>query len=1003
MFFKKKFARLKLQIWIIRFIIALFFQSNATAQQFNYINITNKQGLPSSGVFSILQDKQGYMWFATDHGAARYNGKEFITYTFADGLTDNTILRMCEDHKGRIWFALQSNEICYWENGKIYKIPLSKLLSTTLPGWANIITLYLDASDNIWMNTLFGVYFSDAKQNYTTLIRKEKFKNSNVSFEIIDHKTIIDFKNRNWNAFQKSNEDPYYNFKFAYRIDNKIEYCDTIIPKAQLKQTNNRFEAAFSKDGNLFYSNDFSLFCIHKNKKIDLVKFDHEIIKLTIDRANNLWVSFLKNGVSCFKNGDIHSKPVCVLNDCTVSDVCMDNMSGIWLSTLEKGVFYIPSLGILDYSNIPYLNSPITFLNVINNRVIIATFGEHVLEKKEEEFIPCSFFNTIKTPDLKVLSIRKFNKNIYIIGTNFTVILDESLKQIGPNEPFKTYLKAKDVVKAADNSVWLLNSGSIKQLTCEKEPTVFYNVPYRLTCAIEDKDSRLLVGSKRGLYVFDKGKISWLNEVDPLLKCPITQLMKGAEGAIWVATGGNGLLKLKNNKVTQLSVKDGLTSNICTSLEQDHMGNIWVGTNKGLNRVHFTGSKPTSWEIKNITLKNGLSSNEITKLCIYKDQLWVGSLSGLNSVDISTVSADTIESPTYIQSILVNNQSIDNNQFRFAYDQNSIKINLEGLTYSNDKENRYQFRLLGHRNDWEETKTNELLFNTLQPGDYTFEAKVANRDGRWTRKKVSYHFIINKPFWFTWWFILLEIATTIGLIYLIIYFKTKSITKREEEKSRIHKLLNEYQMKALTAQMNPHFIFNAINSIQNFIMKNHKTIAYEYLEKFSRLIRMVLNNSNENEITLQQELDTLCLYIELEQLRFKDSFDFKLTIDPEIETGEVLTPALLMQPYIENAIWHGLMPLESRRGFISIVIKDNHDSLKISITDNGIGRKTSDQIEKKITDKKHRSMGMELAGKRAVLFGSEQPASITIIDHRDDSNEATGTTVEIILPKIEVY
>jgi LytS/YehU family sensor histidine kinase len=247
------------------------------------------------------------------------------------------------------------------------------------------------------------------------------------------------------------------------------------------------------------------------------------------------------------------------------------------------------------------------------------------------------------------------------------------------------------------------------------------------------------------------------------------------------------------------------------------------------------------------------------------------------------------------------------------------------------------------------------------------------------------------------------VLVTAFIVYLIILWRTNVIRKKEQEKLRINKLLAEYQMKALTAQMNPHFIFNAINSIQNFIIQNHSTLAYDYLIKFSKLIRLVLNNSKENEISLQQELETLAIYVELEQLRFENSFDYQVSIAPQLETESIVIPALLLQPYIENAIWHGLMPLKNRKGAISLTIVEQDEFLKIIITDNGVGRKASDLIKKKIVNKNHQSIGMELTGKRIEVFGQESKFSLQIIDNYDPDNNSTGTTVEIVLPMIEMY
>ncbi len=987
-------------------IAFLFFCQTITAQQFNYKNITTNEGLASSEVFNILQDKQGYIWFATNHGVTYYNGKEFTAYSFADGLADNTILRICEDSKGRIWFTSQSNDIGYWENGKIYKPALSKLLNQTIPAWDHITTLYIDKSDNIWFNTLLGVYFSAAQNQHTTLIKKEPFFNCNTPIEIIDDGKVIDFKNRKWKTYAKPDPSPFYQYQFAYRIGKNI-YRDTIsMPKNELKLTRNRVDCVYGKDGTLFYAEDFNLFCISKGKKIEVKKFDHEIVKLVIDHQDNLWITFLKGGVSYYKNRDIHSKPISLLNDCTVSDVCMDHEAGTWISTLEKGIFYIPSLSIRSYSNVPNLDDHIICLGVVNNKMIVGTFGDRQFEATTDTIVSNTFLQQLAPPNTKLVSIRTIDDKIYVLWNSKPVImLNKSLEVVQTKIPNLFLRGGVGFAVTEDKNIWLLQTIRVKKLNYEKgkELTGVHHTPFRLTCAIGGKGSSLFIGSKRGLYSMNQGKISWLNRIDPLLKCPISQLLKDKEDNLWIASAGNGLLKLKDNKVTQIGVKDGLLSNICSALEQDSAGNIWVGTNKGLSCVINPLAAKGNLDIKNLTINNGLNSNEITKLCLLNDTLWVGSKSGLNAINLCNVFTNSIASPTYIRSVLVNNKIIDNNRSVFDHNQNSIKITLDGLSYSASTEHQYRFRMIGLDSTWQETKTDEVLFNSLPPGNYHFQATVANPDGKWSNKIASYHFTINKPFWLTWWFILIEIGCGAYLVYLIVHLQTRTITRREQEKLRINKLLTEYQMKALTAQMNPHFIFNAINSIQNFIIQNHSTLAYDYLIKFSKLIRLVLNNSNANEISLRQELETLNLYVELEQLRFENSFNYHVHIASQLDTDSLVIPALLLQPYIENAIWHGLMPLKNRKGAIDITIIEQEKFLKITITDNGIGRAASDQIKKKIVNNNHQSVGMELTEKRIKVFGRDSEFSLQIIDNYDTGNNPMGTTVEIILPMIEMY
>jgi competence protein ComGC len=525
------------------------------------------------------------------------------------------------------------------------------------------------------------------------------------------------------------------------------------------------------------------------------------------------------------------------------------------------------------------------------------------------------------------------------------------------------------------------------------------NATFKSSCALF-KDNELLIGGKKGLYLFENGKYISLGYIDPLLKRSIVDMKTNYTGGLWLATMNDGVLYLKDKHILHFTKLEGLISNICTSLAIDDQNNVWVGTTDGISQLKHI-NETDGWKIKNFTKKNGFNSNEITKLFTRKDTLWVGTTSGLSHAVISEITASQPLCSVYIDSIKVNNKYINTDKKSFAYDENNFKFETAALTFVDQGNHLFRYRLIGLDTSWVETHAHELSFNRLPNGDFQLEVQAANPDRAWSHSAI-YKFTIHKPFWFTWWFILIGVLLVLIIIYLIIIFTVKHITTKEKEKARINKLLAEYQLKALTSQMNPHFIFNAINSIQNFILLNDGDIAYNYLEKFSRLIRMVLNNSEKKEVTLQNELDAMELYIELEQLRFDNSFDYVCEIDTSIDANEIVIPPLIIQPYIENAIWHGLMPLD-RKGRISLLITKQEDKLKIVLMDNGIGRKASNKITKKIKSESHQSMGTNLTSARIKLFGDDITNSIQIIDTFNDLDEATGTTVEILLPFIEKY
>lgn len=238
------------------------------------------------------------------------------------------------------------------------------------------------------------------------------------------------------------------------------------------------------------------------------------------------------------------------------------------------------------------------------------------------------------------------------------------------------------------------------------------------------------------------------------------------------------------------------------------------------------------------------------------------------------------------------------------------------------------------------------------------------------------------------------LAVSILLLVIVRNNSRKKQKEIEHERSTL-----ELEQKTLRAQMNPHFLFNAINSIQRFILKKNQQEAYDYLAKFSKLIRTVLHNSQEKVLMLSQELDMIRLYVEMEQLRFDNSFEFKMTVSDEVDENETPVPAMLIQPYIENAIWHGLMNLENeRKGVLRLDVCLNQGMLQITIKDNGIGRAKAGTYNK---DEKHKSVGMKLTEQRLLMINKMQEfgsAKVEVTDLYNTNKESEGTRVVINLP-----
>jgi sensor histidine kinase YesM len=230
-------------------------------------------------------------------------------------------------------------------------------------------------------------------------------------------------------------------------------------------------------------------------------------------------------------------------------------------------------------------------------------------------------------------------------------------------------------------------------------------------------------------------------------------------------------------------------------------------------------------------------------------------------------------------------------------------------------------------------------------------------------------------------------------------FKINQVKKEEKIKSDFTQKIAEIEMKALRSQMNPHFIFNSLNSIQKYILKNDAFAASQYLTKFSKLIRLILDHSNQNYIALNSEIELLKLYIEIEDLRFDKQFDYDLQVDSLLETVNILIPSMIIQPYIENAIWHGLLHKETKGKLLLSFTKSTENCIKVIIEDNGIGREKALELKSKQLLKK-KSYGIQITQDRiSILNQTEDKATIcNIFDLKDKNNKATGTRIELIIP-----
>jgi hypothetical protein len=469
------------------------------------------------------------------------------------------------------------------------------------------------------------------------------------------------------------------------------------------------------------------------------------------------------------------------------------------------------------------------------------------------------------------------------------------------------------------------------------------------------------------------------------------------DGFLWIATD-DGLIQADKNTMQVVcfwTVLNGLKNDYIYTVMPDQFDRIWISTNGGLSMIEYKNGT-----CRNFGLSDNLQDLEFNTASCYKDhdnKLWFGGINGLNIVEPNISKPDRFSPAPTITGIQVMNQPLASDtatpylkQITLPYNQNFISFQFQTLNYAQTDKIIYKYLMEGVDTGWISSANQQMVnYTQLQPGNYKFRIKSANAGDIWSATEATLQITITPPWWKTWWFKLGSSLAAVLLLISMVAGRIKTIRKQESLKYKII----ETEMKSLRAQMNPHFIFNSLNSINGFIIENKTHLASDYLTKFSRLIRLILENSKNETISLEKEIETLKLYLLMESLRFENKFEYTIQVDDDVETEDIAIPPLMIQPYVENAIWHGLLP-KTTKGRVLINISKQLDTVIIKIQDDGIGRKNA-LINKKIRPEKNKSYGMEITGQRILALDANN--KILIEDLTAENGEPQGTLVTLKL------
>ncbi len=678
----------------------------------------------------------------------------------------------------------------------------------------------------------------------------------------------------------------------------------------------------------------------------------------------------------------------------------------------KNKMLFISSEGVFEIKN-NNLSKIITeenlskFIKTPNNLYVWSIYGE-IFEIKNNQLVPFPFNKLVqKRVENKIINSVIFADSTFYIST----IVGSTLIQIDLKTETISNLKLNPypyfVVKFNGKLISGNNQNTSKNELFVNTNSNSFTIPLAeaagnsRTNVVQLQDKTYLFSKQHEVIRFNN--TTFLNRI--FVEKNVEFIFQDSQGKIWFALNSGGIISYADGSLKEANITRYLGNQTVISVAEDAKGNLWFGTSgNGVFKLenefeHIDANSTITYSSPAIFSSTEIENEKVQSKFILKNlPVDQQTEKPINSKTIRTdrVRQDSLPPSVFINSVKINGKDTTTlSHYELSHENNAIEFNISGISNS-PSGIQYKYMLEGFDKEWIYTVNTSIYYTSLAPGSYTFKVFAMNDSGIWSTVPSVISFTIQPPFYMSAWF-LLTLVFGVIIIGFLIYFliqKQNQLKNKQIEEQKQRALASELQ--ALRSQMNPHFIFNTLNSIQNFISKNESKDASIYLSKFAKLMRATLANTKRQRISLKDEIETLTLYLELEQLRLNNKFSYEILVDETIDTQYEQIPSMLIQPYVENAIWHGISHKEGN-GIIRIqFLPENEHLLKCVVEDNGIGRENAIKLKQNTTSP---SFGMNITKERVELLNSLNGNQLSVkINDLKINNQPTGTRVELYVP-----
>ncbi|MCC5926499.1 MAG: histidine kinase [Bacteroidetes bacterium] len=962
---------------------------------FDFPNYNTNNGLVSNVVHHSMQDDFGYMWFATDSGVSRFDGNRFRHFTTQDGLGGNEIFYIYQDSQQRLWFLSFNGVPSYFQNNTFFN-PSNDSLLARLRFGNMLVSVFEDHDQAIWFFSQDASIYRVSSDNQI-----EKFGSEGLVHTIrqawVDEDNVI---------HAGTSLNTYY---LDFATGKWIEKNDINYRVIQHQQTHQGSFLIPSRSGIVYSGSAASSppYTIHKNQLG--IQAEITFVTRTVNSVY-LAVGTIADGVH-FYNYDgknTQQKVSHLLPGKTITSVTFDNQESVWITTVRNGIYRIDrSFGniqniaakhnLFDFS----IRSSFTssdgyqWYGTDSGRIFVFDTAGTYTEVTWDEIRPIN----ISVEDFTELPDGRLG---IVTATTFYLVNRQGNRLTTTDKI--TALSGKQLVYSNNRLFY----GAIDGLYVAHvdTPDAFERIlNQRITSLKACNANNLWVGSINGLYRFDEHlELTALPE--EFRNQQITKIEYLYNGIVAVATHGSGvwIYNTNNEKLHQIHVDNGLADDLVKTIAYDQH-TLWISTGTGISLIPLSPELELDFQLDRLPqgiryFSGRLFGTQIRHIQLREHNLWLSGDNTILSLDRAESGASPTLVPFHLYTIIVNDQLYTHN-FPDVVDHynNQWSFTFTGLLFHDADRLLYRYRLreVNSTEDWSVTANNEVTYRSIPPGHYVFEAEAFTSDGNAGSHMIAHHFTILRPWWMLPWVWAISLVLALSGILLLFNYRIRLIQKKEEEKHQYQRQINELEYQALQAMMSPHFVFNILNNIRYQILKDDKVKASKLLVDFSKLIRKQLDSAYQRTTSLSEELDRLELYVSVESSRLPHPVSFIKHIAQDVDTITTHIPSMLLQPFVENAIIHGIMP-KGAAGEITICVKRSDDEqLEVVIIDNGTGLKN----DRRPTIEGNRlSLGVTLVEQRLAILAKENGLKWRIeIDNMTDNNgEITGVRASVLMP-----